>query len=351
MKITKRFSNLFILFLILLSFAGSMLPVKAAYTNTPAFDEIQPFVIGSNQVWALEVLSQFDNSEEKIRLYDFLLRAYTYLMIYDERDYLDEYYHVKGQWLNLLEEGPDKKIRQMIDDEDWTIDIMYPLGRPFNLTPDEFRQVFFLFQDGNPLLLSNQMFICTIHPVLTLCDLGLTPGISISAYWAFAERRQKAYDQFINSFDTLNPPPWRLNEHRSFYGPSPLLISVFSPQGGIIEDTGVTISPSISPVYYRDDQGNIPSSQIFIFILIIGLSTVAILSLFIMKGKVANKKPEVSENREPEAIVVISENRSHEMEKDNGFLVTVTCNSCGARITIAKGKGEKCSYCDCIVRE
>ena len=167
-------------------------------TLSPSFGNIEPYTIGSNQEWALWALSQLDNSTEKIRLYNFLLRAHTYLLIYDDRDYTDEYYFVKNQWLSFLEEIPCENVRLMLDDENWTIDIWYPLESPFQLSCEEFLQTYLYFLDANP-----QFFLSRIVPVTMHCDAGLTPGISISAYWAFANRRQEAYNNIQNTFDAF----------------------------------------------------------------------------------------------------------------------------------------------------
>ena len=162
------------------------------------FDKIEPYTVGSNQEWALWALSQLDNSAEKIRLYNFLLRAHTYLMLYDERDLTTEHRTVKNQWLNFLEEIPSEQVREMLDDENWTIDIWYPLEKPFRLSQEEFLQTYWYFSDANP-----QFFMNRIIPVTMSCDIGLTPGLSISAYWAFAERRQETYNNIQNTFDVF----------------------------------------------------------------------------------------------------------------------------------------------------
>jgi len=178
---------------------------------TPNFENIVPYTVGSNQEWGLRTLSQLDNSAEKIRLYNFLLRAHTYLLIYDRHDYIDEYNFVKNLWLDFLEEIPSEQIRHMLDDENWTIDISYPLETPFNLNNEEFVQTYHYFQDANP-----QFFLTRTIPVTIQCDVGLTPWISISAYWAFADRRQDAYNniqdmfndfksQMHNDIDVTNP--------------------------------------------------------------------------------------------------------------------------------------------------
>ncbi|MCL2285785.1 MAG: hypothetical protein FWC32_05400 [Firmicutes bacterium] len=162
----------------------------------PSFESVVPYATGSNQEWALSVLLQHDNSTEKIRLYNFLFRAHTYLMIYDNNDYVEEYEFVRNLWLDFLENHDVEDIRLMLDDENWTIDIWYPLNEPFRLTHCEFLVVYWYFRDANP-----QFFLNKIVPVTMQCDLGLTPGISISAFWAYAERRQETYNNIQKMFD------------------------------------------------------------------------------------------------------------------------------------------------------
>ena len=164
--------------------------------HAPGFESVVPYTTGSNQEWALSALSQLGNSAEKIRLYNFFLRAHTYLMIYDKNDYVEEYEFVRNLWLDFLEKYHVEDIRLMLDDENWTIDIWYPLNEPFRLTQDEFLVVYWYFRDANP-----QFFLNKIAPVTMRCDLGLTPGISVSAFWAFAERRQETYNNIQKMFD------------------------------------------------------------------------------------------------------------------------------------------------------
>ena len=159
-------------------------------------EHITPYTTGSNQEWALWALSQLDNSEEKIRLYNFLLLAHTYLMIYDMRDFTEEYYFVKNNWLGFLEEMPSEDIVFILYDENWMIDIWFPLDTPFALSFEEFIKTYLYFADANP-----QFFLNRIVPGIMHCDYGLTPVISISAYWAFADRRQETYNNIQKMFD------------------------------------------------------------------------------------------------------------------------------------------------------
>ena len=52
-------------------------------TEQMDIEKIEPFLEGSNQEWALDSLKKLGNGAEKIALYNYLLKAYTYLMIYD----------------------------------------------------------------------------------------------------------------------------------------------------------------------------------------------------------------------------------------------------------------------------
>lgn len=130
---------------------------------------------------------QISGNAEKMRLYDFLFQAHTYLMHYDMRDFTYEYDFVKGLWLDFLEEIPSEDVRTMLANEKWIIDIYFPLEEPFRLSYEEFLEAFFYFLEANP-----QFFLARIVPVVWECDIGLTPWLSIYAYWAFAERRQEA---------------------------------------------------------------------------------------------------------------------------------------------------------------
>jgi len=167
------------------------------------FDNIEVYTAGSNQEWALWALAQLDNSDEKIRLYEYLLRAHTFLMRYDERDLLEEYYFVKNQWLDTIssddfDEDSLNSIQWMLDDENWTIDIEYPLDRPFALSHDEFMLVYFYFSDANP-----QFFLDRRVPMTMMGEDGLTPVLGIPAYYALAYRRQELYESVINQFEAF----------------------------------------------------------------------------------------------------------------------------------------------------
>jgi len=124
--------------------------------------------------------------EEKTRLYDFLFDAHTYLLT-DDRDFIDEYHAVKNQWLGSMscfDEEAQLRLWEMIEEESWTIDIAFPLEVPFKLSHDEFVLVYFNFTSNNPQFHLNQ-----IVPLTMSCESGLTPHISLPAYYAFAYRR------------------------------------------------------------------------------------------------------------------------------------------------------------------
>jgi len=162
------------------------------------FYEIELYTTGSNQEWALWALSQLDNSDEKIRLYDFLMRSHSYLMRYDLHDYIDEYNSVKYRWTDAMsdfDEESQHRIQLMLDDEQWSVDIIYPLYEPFSLTHDEFSLVYFYFTDANPQFIFN-----VIVPGTWQDGAGLVPIITVPSYYAFADRRQEAYSDVLAMF-------------------------------------------------------------------------------------------------------------------------------------------------------
>jgi len=199
----KRFIPVLLTMATLLIFSGYAY-VAAAENEpeaSPAFETIQPYTTGSNQEWALELLAQMENSEEAIRFYEFLLRAHTYLMVYDTHDYIEEYYFVKNLWLNAMpnfDEEVQADLRNMIDDENWTIDIRYPVDRPFRLTWEDFIFISLHFSRANP-----QFFLAQIIPAGLTTNHGFIPAISIPAYYAFAERRQEVYQNILYTFDNF----------------------------------------------------------------------------------------------------------------------------------------------------
>jgi len=175
----------------------------ATVAPTPiGIENITPYTTGSNQEWALTALSQLDNSTEKIRLYNYLLTANTYLMLYDEHDYITEYNDVKNYWLNNISSYPvesQTNIQDMINDENWDIDIWYPLDNTFNLSDDEFTQVLEYFEFANP-----QFFLDVHPPQATRTDQGLLQvPLTIPAYYAFADRRQEVYNNILDTFDNF----------------------------------------------------------------------------------------------------------------------------------------------------
>lgn len=174
--------------------------------DEPDFESVKLYTAGSNQEWALSALSELDNSSEKIRLYNYLLRAHTYLLLYDKQDYTDQYNFWKNQWQNALpdfDEEIQANLRQMLDDENWTIDIVYPLENPFKLSLEEFLQVYFYFTDANP-----QFFLGRIVASFTLnSNSELLPAITVPAYYAFVVRRQETFNNILYAFDYFK---WQL---------------------------------------------------------------------------------------------------------------------------------------------
>lgn len=147
------------------------------------------YIVDTSQGGVLLALSQYENGSEMVRLYEFLIYAHTYLMLYDERDFIEEYYVVKNQWLDAMGSGVFcdeivESLQMMLDEESWAIDIAFPLQHPFMLTSDEFVRVYFYFSEANPQFYLNQIVPMTMHS-----EEGLTPFISIPAYYAFASRR------------------------------------------------------------------------------------------------------------------------------------------------------------------
>ena len=355
MKKNRLTLYLLIVVLLFLGCATPIVQIQASHSETSSLYEVEPFIDGSNQEWAMDIFSQFDNGEEKIRLYNFLLQAYTYLMIYDRRDYLEEYNHVKELWLGWVEDYPDEtarqqeahdEINQLLDDEAWIIDISYPLERPFDLTDDEFVQVFFTFRDANPQFSNHPMFAEIAIPVTYRCENGLNPRISILAYWAFEDRRQEAYEYFRNTFE---PVPW---QPRDFWGewsnqqPPPVIIHVSPDQ---VETAGVgELEGAEEPGGNNDssedsehDQGQATLRRNLILFSTLGAFLLLVTTIIVIRRKKASKEPDVSEES--------LEEKKQETEINAKPMVTVTCNFCGARINVVKGKSQKCPYCDCII--
>ena len=166
------------------------------------FEQIEPYTVGSNQEWALWALAQLENSEEKIRLYNFFLRAHTYLLVYGNHDFMEEYVFVHNKWANSFNSpGFDRQARreitEMINDEAWNIDIRFPLDEPFRLSAEEVQKVRLYFKDANPQFFLNHAYLSSHR----YCDIGITPYITVVAYWAFAHRRQDVYNRLKNMFD------------------------------------------------------------------------------------------------------------------------------------------------------
>ena len=171
-------------------------------TEEPLFENAAQYTTGSNQEWALWALSQLDNSAEKIRLYNYLLKAHTYLLVYDKQDYIGQYNAIKNMWLAALPDFDEEiraQLQLMLDDENWTIDIEYPLENPFKLNLEEYLQVYFYFADANP-----QFFLNPIVPYARNYDTGfIEPILSIPAYYAFADRRRETYHNIYNKFNNF----------------------------------------------------------------------------------------------------------------------------------------------------
>ena len=365
MKKTRLIPYLFIAALLFLSCVTPVVQVQAEHSEPSSLFDIEPFIDGSNQEWAIEMLSMFDNSEEKIRFYDFLLHAYTFLMRYDGHNYTHEYYNVRDQWLSFLEEIPSNDIEQMLEDEAWTIDIFYPIERPFDLSLDEFIHVYFTFIDANPQFMSHPMFAEIMVPVSIPCDVGRTPGINVLAYWAFAERRQEAYQHFINTFE---PIPWEPGRYLGVWSDYPVIIHVPPDQEEeemevaeeseeaeeleeIEEIEELEETEELEEEWEDDndsyeesgnDQDQAASRQNLILFSILGAILLLAITIFVIIRRKAGKEPEI--HVEP------FEHEEQGEKSSSESMITINCEFCGARINVAKGKSQKCPYCDCIIK-
>ena len=161
---------------------------------------VTPYTEGSNQEWALWALAQLDKSEEKIRLYNYLVKAFTYVQIHDKNDYLAEYDEGKAlmesQLQNTTNETTKKILQLALNDKNWLIYCKYPVEKPFQLTHDEIRQVCEYLHYGN-----HQFFLEKGTPRLFNSDNGQSIGIMIPAYYALAERRQQTHEKILNGFE------------------------------------------------------------------------------------------------------------------------------------------------------
>jgi hypothetical protein len=337
MKKTRLILYLITIVFIFLSCVNPGLLVHANLNEPPPFGDFEPFIDGSNQEWAIEMLSISDNSEEKIRYYKFLLRAYTFLMRYDEQNYNREYYEVKELWLDFLEVTTCDDIEQILEDKTWTIDIFYPLERPFTLTLDEFTQVFLTFKDANPQFMSHPMFTDIISPFGISCDIGVTPGLSVKAYWAFAERRQEAYHNFIDAFE---PIPWQPRSNLGVRNEQPVIIHISSYQGEVTEETWNNIELLEN---YESNQGTEASRANLILLFFLGVAVLLVINISSIRHRKTVEEPEIH----------VQSFELNELEKKINIesMITIHCDFCGARNNIVKGKSEICPYCDCIIRD
>ena len=163
---------------------------------------VTPYTEGSYQEWVLSSLAQLDKSEEKIRLYNYLLKAFTYVQIHDKKDYTAEYYEGKAlmeiDLQNTTNEAVRKRLQLALDDENWLIYCKYPVEKPFQLTHDEIREVCEYLYYGN-----HAIFLNRGTPRLFDSADGQSMGVMIPAYYALAERRQKTHKKIIDGFDSF----------------------------------------------------------------------------------------------------------------------------------------------------
>ena len=163
---------------------------------------VEPYTVGSNQEWALWALTQLDNSEEKIRLYNCFLKALTYLQIHDKHDYIDEYNAGKADFelrlQNTADEATRKIMQAMLDDEGWYIDVKYPLPEKLETNYEQNWQVFQYLRDANC-----QLFLIRSQPLHADLIAGRSIGFAIPAYYAFADRRQQTHQKILDGFDAF----------------------------------------------------------------------------------------------------------------------------------------------------
>jgi len=166
------------------------------------FESVVPYTEGSNQEWALWALAQTPNSAEKIRFYNYLLKARTYMQIHDKNDYTAEYDEGKKlmelDLQNTTDEAYRKHLEFALDDENWTITCKYPVATPFQLSFDEIMQVNDYLRDANPQLLT----------VRLRSHLDNSFGVqylrlNIHAYYAYANRRQETHKKVTDGFDAF----------------------------------------------------------------------------------------------------------------------------------------------------
>ena len=165
-------------------------------------ESVVPYTEGSNQEWVLWALAQESNSAEKIRFYNFLLKAHTYMQIYDENDYIAERDEGKARWESLLQNTDNEVNRRWYElklaDDSWTIYCKYPTDKPFQLSAYELMQVCYYLHHANP-----QLFLTRIGSHLENSASGQSVLLSIDAYYAFAKNRQEIHKTIIDGFDVF----------------------------------------------------------------------------------------------------------------------------------------------------
>ena len=163
---------------------------------------VTPYTEGSNQEWALWALAQTPNSAEKIRFYNFLLKAQTYLQTQDKNDYIAERAEGKASVefdLNNTQDEALRKILQLaLDDENWAISCQYPIMKPYQLTYDEITQVHDYLSAANP-----QLVLHRVPPRLVDSANGQSIRLSFVAYYSLAENRKKTHKKITDGFDAF----------------------------------------------------------------------------------------------------------------------------------------------------
>ena len=165
-------------------------------------ESVVPYTEGSNQEWALWALAQTPNSAEKIRFYNFLLKARTYIQIHDKNDYTAEYDEGKKlmelDLQNTTDEATKKKYELALADDNWMITCKYPVQKPFQLSFEEVIQVNNYLHEANP-----QLFLSRMRSFLDNSVSGQSVRLNIRAYYAYAKNRQETHKKVIDGFDAF----------------------------------------------------------------------------------------------------------------------------------------------------
>jgi len=168
---------------------------------TPPIDieSITPYTIGSDQDWARGALEKLPNGAELVRLYDYMLKAYTHLQIHDPKDYIDEYNVGKAGFEQRINNTSDpaerERLQLFLPDDNFPLSIDYPATKPFNLNNNEVTQVNYYLLYSNP-----QFFLVQGGFNLRNSGGGQVIRFNLRAYYASAENRQKDHQTILDKF-------------------------------------------------------------------------------------------------------------------------------------------------------